>query len=200
MENMAINLQKNDAVDLKKINKNITKLRVGLGWDANTNGREDFDLEASAFLLTASGKTRNERDLIFYGALDHPSGSVQHMGDNLVGGTGAGRPDDEQIVIDLTKIPESIQEIVFTVTIYDCDVRNQNFGMVQNAYIRVIDESSANAEELVRYDLTGDFSKDTAVIAAKIARDGASWKFKALGESSVGGLRALCGKYGVKVL
>ena len=197
---MAINLEKNGAIDLKKNNKNITKLRVGLGWDANTNGQEDFDLDASVFLLTANGKTRNAQDLVFYGALDHPSGSVQHMGDNLVGGTGSGRDDDEQIVIDLAKVPEAIEEIVFTVTIYDCDVRKQNFGMVQNAYIRVIDESSAKAEELVRYDLTGDFSADTAVIAGKIARDSGSWKFVALGESSAGGLRALCGKYGVKVL
>lgn len=198
---MAINLKKNDAIDLKKINKNITKLRVGLGWDANTTGQEEFDLDASAFLLAENGRTRNEKDLVFYGALDHPSGSVQHMGDNLVGGMGAGRADDEQIVIDLTKIPDAIQEIVFTVTIYDYDVRHQNFGMVENAYIRVIDESfTQNAEELVRYDLTEDFSKDTAVIAGKIARDGESWKFVALGESSDGGLRGLCGKYGVKVL
>ncbi len=199
---MPINLKKHDAIDLKKINKNITKLRVGLGWDANTTGQEEFDLDASAFLLTNQGRVRNEQDLVFYGALDHASGSVQHMGDNLVGGAGAGRPDDEQIVVDLGKIPDAIEEIAFTVTIYDWDVRNQNFGMVQNAYIRVIDESaSQNApSELVRYDLTEDFSKDTAIVAAKIVRDGASWKFVAVGESYCGGLRALCDRYGVKVL
>lgn len=199
---MPINLHKNDAVDLRKGNRNLTKLRVGLGWDASTNGDEDFDLDASVFLLTENGRTRNEQDLVFYGALNHPSGSVHHMGDNLVGGTGAGRADDEQITIDLTKIPESIQEIVFTVTIYDYDVRNQNFGMVNNAYIRVIDESSAQSapEELVRYDLTEDFSLNTAVIPGKIVRNGASWKFVAASEKSGGGLRELCEKYGVKVL
>ena len=199
--NGAVDLKKGDAVDLKKGDRNLTKLRVGLGWDANTSGPEEFDLDASAFLLTASGSTRNAQDLVFYGALDHPSGSVQHMGDNLVGGTGAGRDDDEQILIDLTKIPEAIQEIVFTVTIYDYDVRHQNFGMVQNAYIRVIDESSQGApEELVRYDLTEDFSLNTAVIAGRIVRNGASWKFVASSEKSSGGLRELCEKYGVKVL
>ena len=199
---MALNLKKNEGVDLKKMNKNITKVRVGLGWDANTTGSDDFDLDASAFLLGPNGKTRTEKDLVFYGSLDHVSDSVHHMGDNLVGGSGQGRDDDEQITVDLTKIPSSIQEIVFTVTIYDFDVRNQNFGMVQNAYIRVLDESdpAKTGNELVRYDLTEDFSRATAVIAAKLARDGDSWQFVALGESYQGGLRGLCGKYGVNVL
>ena len=199
---MAINLKKNEGVDLRKNNRNITKLRVGLGWNANANGEEDFDLDASAFLLTANGQVRSEKDLVFYGALDHVSDSVHHMGDNLVGGIGEGRGDDEQITVDLSKIPSVYQEIVFTVTIYDWDVRNQNFGMVQNAYIRVMDESDPNksAEELVRYDLTEDFSKDTAVIAGKISKENDMWRFTAIGESYSGGLYALCKKYNVPVL
>lgn len=197
---MAINLKKNQRVDLKKNNKNVTKLLVGLGWEASENGEEDFDLDASAFLLAANGRTRNEKDLVFYGELHHTSGGVEHMGDNLVGGNGKG--DDEQIKVDLSKIPSVYQEIVFTVNIYDWDIRGQNFGMVHNAYIRVMDESDENnqPEELLRYGLAEDFATVTAVIAAKISRDGENWHFTAIGEGCQGGLRALCDKYGVLVL
>ena len=155
---MPINLTKGQKVDLTKGNPGLKKIMVGLGWDVNQfDSGADFDLDAAAFLLGENGKTPTEKEFVFYGNLEHPSGAVKHMGDNL---TGDGEGDDEQVFVDLSKIPANIQKIAFTVTIYDADVRHQNFGQVSNAFIRIVDET--NNQEIIRYDLGEDFSIETA--------------------------------------
>lgn len=192
---MPISLQKGQKVDLTKGKPSLSKLMVGLGWDVNQyDGGADFDLDAAAFLLGASGKVRKQEDFVFYGNLQHDSGAVVHMGDNL---TGEGDGDDEQIQIDLSKVPADVMKIAFTVTIYDPEVRRQNFGQVSNAFIRIVDEVSG--EELIRYDLGEDFSIETAVVVGELYRHNGEWKFNAIGSGFQGGLAALCGNYGIEV-
>ena len=192
---MAISLQKGQKVDLTKGNAGLTKILIGLGWDTNKyDGGADFDLDAAAFLLAESGKVQADTDFVFYGNLKHTSGGVEHTGDNL---TGAGDGDDEVIKIDLSKIPANIAKVDFTVTIHEADKRAQNFGMVSNAYIRVVDEG--NGTELIRYDLGEDYSVETAVVVGEIYRNGAEWKFNAIGSGFSGGLKALCQNFGVNV-
>ena len=146
---MPINLTKGQKVDLTKGKPSLKKLMVGLGWDVNHyDGGADFDLDAAAFLLGANGKVITDAEFVFYGNLKHVSGAVEHMGDNL---TGEGDGDDEQIMVDLTKVPENVEKIAFTVTIYEAEQRRQNFGQVSNSYIRIVDE--VGNEELIRYDL-----------------------------------------------
>lgn len=190
---MAVNLvKKGEKVDLTKGKPSINKIKVQLGWDENQyDGGYDFDLDASVFLLGANGKVIADTDFIFYGNLVHQSGSVQHMGDDLTGF------DGEEIHIDLSKVPNPIERICFTVTIYDFDVRKQNFGQVSNAYISVLDDM--DGQELVRYDLNEDFSVESAVVVAELYRSGSEWKFHAVGSGFQGGLRALCLNYGVNV-
>ncbi len=192
---MAISLTKGQKVSLNKNNPGLKDMVVGLGWDVNrydTGGA--FDLDAAAFLLTENGKISRTEDFIFYGNLEHPSGAVKHLGDNL---TGVGDGDDEQIVIDLSLVPENIQKIAFTVTIYDAEVRRQNFGQVSNAFIRIYNK--ANGEELLRYDLGEDFSIETAAVFGELYRHNGEWKFNAIGSGYQGGLAALCENYGVDV-
>ncbi len=192
---MSVSLSKGQKVSLTKGNPGLSKVVVGLGWDVNqfdTGG--DFDLDAAAFMLTDSGKVSNQNDFVFYGNLEHPSGSVKHMGDNL---TGAGEGDDEQIRIDLSLVPANLTKIAFTVTIYEAENRRQNFGQVNNAFIRVYNE--ANGEELVRYDLGEDFSIETAAVFGELYKNGDEWKFNAIGSGYQGGLAALCANYGVQV-
>ena len=192
---MAVNLTKGQKVDLTKGNPSLSKIMVGLGWDTNRyDGGYDFDLDAAAFLLNSNGIVTRDADFVFYGNLKHDSGAVEHMGDNL---TGAGEGDDEEIMVDLEKVPASIDRIAFTVTIYDSDVRRQNFGQVDNAYIRVVD--STNGHELLRYDLGEEFSIETAIVVGEIYRYNGEWKFNAIGSGFSGGLRALCLNYGVNV-
>ena len=192
---MPINLTKGQKVNLTKGNAGLQNVVVGVGWDVNaydTGG--DFDLDGAAFLLGDNGKVTCQEDFIFYGNLAHPSGAVVHQGDNL---TGAGEGDDEQIKIDLAKIPANISRIAFTVTIYDADVRRQNFGQVNNAFIRIYDER--NGQELLRYDLGEDFSIETAVVFGELYRNAGEWKFNAIGSGYQGGLAALCASYGIQV-
>ena len=192
---MPISLQKGQKVSLTKGNPGLKNVVVGLGWDTNqfdTGG--DFDLDAAAFLLTDSGKVGTSTDFVFYGNLNHPSGSVTHMGDNL---TGEGDGDDEQIKIDLSKVPEQYTKIAFTVTIYDAEQRRQNFGQVSNAFIRIYNE--INGEEILRYDLGEDFSIETAVVFGELYKNNGEWKFNAIGNGYQGGLAALCAGYGVDV-
>lgn len=192
---MAVNLSKGQKVDLTKGNPGLSKIVVGLGWDTNKyDGGFDFDLDAAAFLLGANGKVNQDSDFIFYGNLKHSSGAVEHMGDNL---TGDGDGDDEQIKINLAAVPANIEKIGFTVTIYDSDVRKQNFGQVSNAYIRIFDEVTNT--ELIRYDLGEDFSIETAVVVGELYRNNGEWKFNAIGSGFQGGLHALCQNYGVNV-
>ncbi len=190
---MPINLSKGQKVSLTKDNPGLKNIMVGLGWDINAfDSGTDFDLDASAFLAEASGKCPSEKEFIFYGNLEHSSGSVKHMGDNL---TGAGDGDDEQIQIDLSKVPENIEKIAFTVTIYEAEKRQQNFGQVSNAFIRIVDES--NNTELIRFDLGEDFSIETAVVVGELYKNNGEWKFNAIGSGFQGGLAALCGHYGI---
>ena len=154
----------------------------------------DFDLDAAAFLVGENGKVPADSDFVFYGNLKHNSESVIHQGDNL---TGAGDGDDEQILVDLSKVPANIAKIAFTVTIYDADVRKQNFGQVSNSFIRVVDETTGS--ELIRFDLGEDFSIETAVVVGEIYRHNGEWKFNAIGSGFQGGLEALCVNYGVNV-
>lgn len=190
---MPINLTKGQKVDLTKGNPSLKKIMVGLGWDVKAfDTGYDFDLDASAFLAGNNGKCPTEKEFIFYGNLEHSSGSVKHMGDNL---TGEGEGDDEQIIVDLTLIPSNISRIAFTVTIYDADKRRQNFGQVSNAYIRIVDEVSG--AELIRYDLSEDFSIETAIVVGELYRNGKEWKFNAIGSGFQGGLAALCAHYGI---
>lgn len=192
---MPINLTKGQKVDLTKGNPGLTKIMVGLGWDINAyDSGAAFDLDASAFLLGDDGKCPTEKEFIFYGNLTHASEAVQHMGDNL---TGEGEGDDEQILVDLGKIPADISKVAFTVTIYDSDARGQNFGQVSNSFIRIVDES--NGQELIRYDLGEDFSIETAVVVGELYRHNGEWKFNAIGSGFQGGLAALCGHYGIEV-
>ena len=191
---MPINLSKGQKVDLTKTNPGLKKVIVGLGWDVNAfDSGADFDLDAAAFMVGANGKCPTEKDFIFYGNLKHPSESVEHMGDNL---TGEGDGDDEQIKIDLSKVPANIEKIAFTVTIYDAESRRQNFGQVSNAYIRIVDEVTNT--EIIRFDLGEDFSIETAVVV-EVYRHNGEWKFNAIGSGFGGGLAALCNHYGIEV-
>ena len=192
---MPVSLQKGQKVSLTKGNPGLKNVVVGIGWDVNafdTGGA--FDLDAAAFCLTDAGKISDQKDFVFYGNLTHPSGAVQHLGDNL---TGAGDGDDEQIKIDLSMIPANITRIAFTVTIYDAESRRQNFGQVSNSFIRLVDE--ATNTELIRYDLGEDFSIETAVVVGELYRHNGEWKFNAIGSGFQGGLAALCGHYGIEV-
>lgn len=192
---MPVCLQKGQKVSITKGNPGLSRVVVGLGWDVNqfdTGG--DFDLDASAFLLADSGKVSRPEDFVFFGNKQHPSGGVQHMGDNL---TGAGDGDDEQIKVNLSSVPAEITKIAFTVTIYEPEQRRQNFGQVNNAFIRIYNEDTG--EELLRYDLGEDFSIETAAVFGELYKNGSEWKFNAIGSGFQGGLAALCANYGVEV-
>ena len=192
---MPISLKKGQKVSITKDNPGLSKVVVGLGWDVNafdTGG--DFDLDAAAFLLADTGKVSRQEDFVFFGNLTHPSGGVQHMGDNR---TGAGEGDDEQIRVDLSSVPAQITKIAFTVTIYDAEQRRQNFGQVNNAFIRIYNEQTG--EELLRYDLGEDFSIETAAVFGELYKNGNEWKFNAIGSGYQGGLGALCANFGVEV-
>ena len=192
---MAISLKKGQKVDLTKTNPGLKNILIGLGWDTNKyDGGKDFDLDSSVFLLGANGKVASDDDFVFYGNLKHKSGAVEHLGDNL---TGAGEGDDEQIKIDLSKVPAEVEKIDFTVTIYEAEERKQNFGQVENAFIRVMD--ATNNKELIRYDLGEDFSIETAVVIGELYRNKGEWKFNAIGSGFSGGLASLGKNYGVNV-
>ncbi|CDI01181.1 MAG: TerD family protein [Candidatus Competibacter denitrificans] len=191
---MAISLNKGGKLSLSKEAPDLKKVLVGLGWDARATDGADFDLDASAFLLDASGKVRSEADFIFYNQLKSACGSVQHTGDNR---TGAGEGDDEAVMVDLTKVPADVQKITFTVTIHEADQRRQNFGQVGNAFIRLVN-AETNAE-VARYDLAEDASTETAMIFGEIYRHGSEWKFGAVGQGYAGGLAAMCNQYGIKI-
>lgn len=196
---MAVSLSKGGKVSLAKvaadagIQGGLSKIVVGLGWDTNRyDGGAAFDLDAAAFMLGASGKVRSDEDFIFYNQKTGPG--IEHTGDNR---TGEGDGDDEQIKVDLTAVPADVEKIDFTVTIDQADVRNQNFGMVENSFIRIVDE--ATGTELIRYDLGEDFSVETAIVVAELYRHNGEWKFNAIGSGFAGGLAALCRNFGVEV-
>lgn len=180
---MPINLSKGQKVDLTKGNPGLKNVMVGLGWDVNAfDSGADFDLDAAAFMVDSNGKCPTEKEFVFYGNLEHPSGAIKHMGDNR---TGDGEGDDEQIEVNLADIPANIEKIAFTATIYDAETRRQNFGQVSNAYIRLVNVETN--EEIIRYDLGEDFSIETAVVVGEIYRHNGEWKFNAIGSGFQGG-------------
>jgi len=192
---MTINLSKGQRIDLTKTNPGLTRVVVGLGWDTNKySGGSDFDLDASAFLLHEDGKAKTEADFVFYNNLTTYNGAVTHTGDNR---TGEGDGDDEQIVVDFSKVPASISRIGITVTIHDAEARGQNFGQVSAAFVRVVNED--NSSEILRFDLGEEFSTETAVVFCEFYRQGTDWKFQAIGSGFSGGLAALCQNYGLPV-
>jgi tellurium resistance protein TerD len=191
---MGVSLNKGGNLSLSKADPNLKKIKVGLGWDARSTSGADFDLDASAILLTDQGKVRGNQDFIFYNQLRSPDGSVEHTGDNL---TGEGEGDDEVINIDLSSVPQEIQRIIFPVTIHEADSRQQNFGMVRNAFIRVVNQETDN--ELARYDLSEEASTETAMIFGEVYRHGDEWKFRAVGQGYAGGLHALATDHGISV-
>lgn len=193
---MSVSLVKGQKVNLQKEDgTNLNKIVVGLGWDVNKyDGQADFDLDASAFLLSANGKVRNDKDMIFYGNLKSLDESVEHTGDNL---TGEGEGDDEQIKIDLSKVPADVEAIAVTVTIYDADSRKQTFGQVSNAFARILDQD--NNKEVIRYDLGEDYSTETALVVAKIYRHNGNWKIEAVGSGYNNGLAGLGKDFGVNI-
>ena len=191
---MAISLNKGGNLSLSKTDPSLNQVLIGLGWDARATDGADFDLDASAFLLAANDKVRGETDFIFYNQTRSPEGSVEHTGDNR---TGEGDGDDEAVKINLAKIPTDVQKIAITVTIHDAESRGQNFGQVQNAFIRVVNDQTN--VEIVRFDLNEDYSTETAMIFGELYRHSGEWKFKAVGQGFSGGLGALAASYGVAV-
>ena len=191
---MAISLQKGGNISLSKEAPSMTKMVLGLGWDVRATDGSAFDLDASAFLLNASGKVRSDADFIFYNQAKSADGSVEHTGDNR---TGEGDGDDETIVVDLTRVPADVEKVAVAVTIHDAEARNQNFGQVSSAYIRCVNE--ANNTEVARYDLSEDASVETAMIFGEIYRHNGEWKFKAISQGFKGGLGPLAQNYGVNI-
>lgn len=191
---MALSLSKGSNISLSKEAPNLTRILVGLGWDPRVSDGQQFDLDASAFLLTASGRVRGDHDFIFYNQLRSQDGSVEHTGDNR---TGQGDGDDESIKIDLSRVPVDIAKIVVGVTIDEADARRQNFGQVGGAFIRIVDD--ATGREITRYDLGEDFSTETAVVFGEVYRYGTEWKFRAVGQGFAGGLGPMARGYGVNV-
>lgn len=184
-----INLEKGHRINL---DKGLLQVGVGLGWDPNTGTGYDFDLDASAFMLGSNGKIPAEEYLVFYNNQKSPDGSVESTGDDLTGGN-SDEGDDETLNVDLTKVSQQIQEIVFVATIYKAEERRQNFGQVRNAYIRIY--NILTNTELARYDLDEDFSVETAVEFGRLYRRGGVWEFEAIGNGIKGGLEALVNKY-----
>ena len=191
---MAISLNKGGNLSLSETDPSLNQVLIGLGWDARATDGVDFDLDASAFLLAANDKVRAETDFIFYNQTRSPEGSVEHTGDNR---TGAGDGDDEAVKIDLAKVPAEVQKIAITVTIHDAESRGQNFGQVQNAFIRVVNDQTN--VEIVRFDLNEDYSTETAMIFGELYRHNGEWKFRAVGQGYNGGLSAMCRQYGISI-
>lgn len=191
---MVVSLSKGGNVSLSKEAPGLAAVDVGLGWDARVTDGATFDLDASAFLLDDAGRVRRDADFIFYNNTESADGAVLHQGDNL---TGAGDGDDEVISVSLSKVPAEVQRIAFSVTIHEAEARRQNFGQVSNAYIRVVNK--ANGKELTRYDLSEDYSTETAMIFGELYRHSGEWKFKAIGQGFAGGLGPLARGYGVNV-
>ena len=190
---MAISLSKGGNVSLSKESPGLDEIMVGMGWDVRATDGQDFDLDASAFLLAATGKVRSDGDFCFYNNKD-VGGAVVHQGDNR---TGEGDGDDEQIKITLSKMPADVDKVAVAVTIHDGESRGQSFGQVSNAFIRLVDNKSGS--EIVRYDLSEDASVETAMILGEVYRNGGEWKFRAVGQGFKGGLGPLAGNYGVNI-
>src|SRR5574340_1191766 len=191
---MGVSLTKGGNVSLTKAAPGLKAVLVGLGWDARTTSGADFDLDASALLLNASGKIVSDQHFVFFNNLTSPDGSVEHTGDNL---TGDGDGDDEVIKVDLISMPAEVDRSVITVSIYEARERAQSFGQVHNAYIRVVNQ--ADDVELTRYDLTEEASTETAMLFGELYRNGSDWKFRAVGQGYETGLAGIARDFGVNV-
>jgi tellurium resistance protein TerD len=191
---MSVSLSKGGNVSLSKEAPGLTAVLVGLGWDVRTTTGADFDLDASALMLGSDGKILSDKHFIFFNNLTSPDGSVEHTGDNL---TGEGEGDDEQIKVNLASVPPEVDRVVVTVSIYDAEARQQSFGQVRNAFMRVVNQ--ADDREIARYDLSEDASTETAMIFGELYRNGAEWKFRAVGQGYSTGLRGIAQDFGVNV-
>lgn len=189
---MGVSLSKGGNVSLSKTDPDMKNVLIGLGWDVRTTDGQDYDLDASVFLLAENGKVRNDLDFIFYNNLRSADGSVEHTGDNR---TGKGDGDDESIKIKLDKIPADVAKLVFVVTIHDATVRRQNFGQVEGAFIRLVNDDTQI--EVTRYDLTEDASTETAMLFGELYRHNGEWKFRAVGQGYADGLASVCAQYGI---
>jgi len=191
---MGVSLQKGGNVSLSKTAPNLKNILVGLGWEARSTDGADFDLDASIFIVGDNGKVRSDADFIFYNNLVSACGSIEHTGDNR---TGDGDGDDEAIKVFLDKVPTAVNGLVIAVTIHDAEARKQNFGQVQDAFVRLVNMD--NDVEVARFDLSEDYSTETAMIFGQIYRHSGEWKFKAVGQGYAGGLHSLCLQHGVNV-
>lgn len=202
---MALTLQKGQNLSLSKVDPGLVKALLGLGWDPRPTDGQEFDLDASAILLNKEGKVRSNADFVFYNQMgdvtlandkdfDPNRASVMYQGDNR---DGEGDGDDEQVHVDLSKIPADVDRIVFTVSIFEADVRNQNFGQVRNAFIRI--ENLVTGNEIVRYDLSEDYASETALIFAELYRYNGEWKFKAVGQGFYDGLGGIARSFGINI-
>jgi len=191
---MAVSLSKGGNVSLTKEAPGLTDIIVGLGWDTRATDGADFDLDASIFILGENGKVRSDADFVFYNNAKSADGSVEHTGDNR---TGEGDGDDEQVKMNLAGIGADAKRLVVAVTIHEAEARKQSFGQVQNAFIRVVNK--AGGTEITRYDLSEDFSTETALIFGEVYRSNDEWKFKAVGQGYAGGLSALAKDHGINL-
>ena len=192
---MAVNLTKGGRISLNKEAPGLKKILIGLGWDTNASDTgADFDLDASVFLLDSNAKVANEKDFVFYNNLSSSDGSVVHTGDNR---TGEGDGDDESIKVDLSKISSSIKEIAIVVTIHEAAQRKQNFGMVRNAFIRLVNDETNT--EIVRYDLEEDYSTETGLLFGRLYFKDNEWKFSAVGTGYKEGLGGFCKQFGLNI-
>ncbi len=191
---MGVSLSKGGNISLSKEAPGLSTVRVGLGWDTRVTDGGAFDLDASAFVLNAQGKVRSDADFIFYNNKNGAGGAVVHQGDNT---TGEGEGDDEVVIVKLNTLPADVSKVSFGVTIHEAEGRRQNFGMVTNAFIRVVND--AGGTEIARFDLSEDASTNTAMIFGELYRHGDEWKFKAIGQGFDGGLAPLARSMGVNV-
>lgn len=191
---MAVSLSKGGNVSLSKEAPGLKHVVIGLGWDPRVTDGQEFDLDASVFLCGEDGKVRGDTDFVFYNNKVGGDGAVEHQGDNK---TGEGEGDDEQVKIDLSSVPADVKKLAFAVTIHEAESRKQNFGMVSNAFMRVV--NGEDGKELARYDLSEDYSTETAMIFGEVYRHGDEWKFKAIGQGFGGGLHPLASSFGVNV-
>lgn len=194
---MSVTLSKGGRLSLSKEAPGLSKIQIGLGWDARVTDGSQYDLDASVFLLNSTGKVRSDNDFIFYNNLKAINGAVEHMGDNL---TGAGDGDDEVIKLNLKQLESDapdVEKLAFVVTIHDAEARNQNFGQINNAFIRIVNQD--DDKEIVRYDLSEDYSMETAMIFGEVYFKSGEWRFTAVGQGYAGGLAAVCKNYGVNI-
>ncbi len=191
---MAVSLVKGGNISLTKEAPTMKQALAGLGWDARATDGQEFDLDCSVFMVGDNNKVLSDANFIFFNQKESLCGSVIHNGDNR---TGEGDGDDESVLVDFDKVPAEIKKLVFAVTIHEADTRGQNFGMVSNAFMRIINND--NQQEIARFDLSEDASIETAMIFGELYRHNDEWKFKAVGQGFSGGLSALASQHGVNI-